>query len=926
VDDSVGNEKLRLKKYLVYAIVFVLLIIAILFTPKQLLLSPPGFSDDYTVNIGSNSNIYNYAKIAWDGSTNYYRSGAGTGSMDGVFTSKAISMGQSSPYLKASWASTNDVIVKVSTNNGASWCTVQNGQYIVSGSGCTLPASSFKYQVKLPDNNLPSKIDKIWFDWTPPQVCGNSIIESNEQCDGTNLNGQTCVSLGFASGNLGCFVSGQANECRFDLSSCIPPVCGNGIKETGETCDDTNTNNGDGCSSICRVENGWKCSGQPSKCIASRITSSVNDNKIAKQCSDGVDNDGDGAADMADFSCSDPSDTDEANPNAQCQNGVDDDGNGFVDYPQDTGCDSKQDNFEFGGAIGSICSNGLIEEGETCDDSNLNDRDGCSSNCFVEAGWTCSGEPSTCSQQAGNKCPEQWLACDSAGWTILNPSTDSRIIYVSSAGSSNPRPYSKAEVGSDPTHPAITVQAYSNVADALAQIRDGYPDWVLFKKGDTFVVNGLYGANGRSASEPEVIGSYGTGNRPLIKTGSNNGFDTRALDIHDRAIVGLHFWADSWDGHDSGPGGIYYVTNTGNRILFEDNMIENYGAGISISPQVSFFDISFRRNVIIDGNRAYTDNNGAAGIFTSNTQGLILVDGNVMDIRTSLVNAGHRQSEYVYSTQDNGQHGSEANIIVRNNWFRNSGRGAVQCRSGCDAYNNVFIRNDLGITLGSDDNLDVSTGHVFNNTFVYSRNYNVGNQPKGIGVWPVHSLNVEIDHNLIVHSSDGTGNAAFTIPWNAANTNIHDNVVYNWTKTSAEIEPATVLNGPIALNSVILKNNELQPGGQAYIAWWGTSSHPLITVSGNKYWTEISSWPFFLGGVGGLSFSQWVSATGDNSVFEKIQYSHPERNPESYAQSLGLGYNIENLMTSVRSLSKENWDTRFTTDGFNGYIRQGFVH
>jgi cysteine-rich repeat protein len=36
------------------------------------------------------------------------------------------------------------------------------------------------------------------------------------------------------------------------------PVCGNGILETGENCDDSNLINGDGCSSICLVEEGGK--------------------------------------------------------------------------------------------------------------------------------------------------------------------------------------------------------------------------------------------------------------------------------------------------------------------------------------------------------------------------------------------------------------------------------------------------------------------------------------------------------------------------------------------------------------------------------------------------------------------------------------------------------------------------------------------
>ncbi len=100
--------------------------------------------------------------------------------------------------------------------------------------------------------------------------CGNTIIDAGEQCDGTNLNGQSCTTLGqgFNGGTLSCIASGQANECHFNTSSCIsaPPICGNGIIQSGEMCDDNNTINGDGCSSSCQIESSYSCMGQPSTC------------------------------------------------------------------------------------------------------------------------------------------------------------------------------------------------------------------------------------------------------------------------------------------------------------------------------------------------------------------------------------------------------------------------------------------------------------------------------------------------------------------------------------------------------------------------------------------------------------------------------------------------------------------------------------
>lgn len=65
----------------------------------------------------------------------------------------------------------------------------------------------------------------------PTIACGNNIREGAEECDGTDLAGQSCASKGFESGTLRC------NNCLFDISNCKSkpvPVCGNGACESGE--------------------------------------------------------------------------------------------------------------------------------------------------------------------------------------------------------------------------------------------------------------------------------------------------------------------------------------------------------------------------------------------------------------------------------------------------------------------------------------------------------------------------------------------------------------------------------------------------------------------------------------------------------------------------------------------------------------------
>jgi cell division septation protein DedD len=50
-------------------------------------------------------------------------------------------------------------------------------------------------------------------------VCGNDVIEGGEDCEGENLNSQTCVSQGYASGTLTCDIA-----CTFDISNCVAPT------------------------------------------------------------------------------------------------------------------------------------------------------------------------------------------------------------------------------------------------------------------------------------------------------------------------------------------------------------------------------------------------------------------------------------------------------------------------------------------------------------------------------------------------------------------------------------------------------------------------------------------------------------------------------------------------------------------------------
>ncbi len=95
--------------------------------------------------------------------------------------------------------------------------------------------------------------------------CGNGVIDDQvEACDTDDLGDAppTCESLGYHGG--GTVVCGD--DCTFDEAGCIS-TCGDGNLEPGETCD-PGARPSPGCSYDCQVNPGWDCQGEPSQCTS----------------------------------------------------------------------------------------------------------------------------------------------------------------------------------------------------------------------------------------------------------------------------------------------------------------------------------------------------------------------------------------------------------------------------------------------------------------------------------------------------------------------------------------------------------------------------------------------------------------------------------------------------------------------------------
>ncbi len=83
----------------------------------------------------------------------------------------------------------------------------------------------------------------------PVAVCGNGVAQVTEVCDGDDLRGRTCESLGLPGQGLRCTA-----VCELDLTPCQESRCGDGVLQGTEECDDGNVEAGDGCGPTCRRE------------------------------------------------------------------------------------------------------------------------------------------------------------------------------------------------------------------------------------------------------------------------------------------------------------------------------------------------------------------------------------------------------------------------------------------------------------------------------------------------------------------------------------------------------------------------------------------------------------------------------------------------------------------------------------------------
>lgn len=129
-------------------------------------------------------------------------------------------------------------------------------------------------------------------------VCGNGIRESGEACDGAQLGTATCQTQGFDAGTLACGAG-----CVYDLSLCThcPDADDDGVKslacQPGGDCDENDASIRPGAAEICGDGIDQDCNGAD---MRAGCKTSVG---TRENCTNGVGDDRDGLVDCADDGC-----------------------------------------------------------------------------------------------------------------------------------------------------------------------------------------------------------------------------------------------------------------------------------------------------------------------------------------------------------------------------------------------------------------------------------------------------------------------------------------------------------------------------------------------------------------------------------------------------------------------------------------------
>lgn len=413
------------------------------------------------------------------------------------------------------------------------------------------------------------------------------------------------------------------------------------------------------------------------------------------------------------------------------------------------------------------------------------------------------------------------MSVDANGWTIITVSASGSGEGTGYVGAGTRKVF-VSQSGNDATGDGSSATPYRTPAKGVTALRDGSPDWLLLRKGDTWTdeVIGLVQKSGASATDPMVFASYDAANptsepnpytggaRPVIECSSASLPNTTPMgslfgDRSNIAIMGIEFYAykhdpanPSYSGLEAdGGSGIAYAITSINNILIEDCKISFFIENISLSPTnvAGSSNFSLRRNIIID---CYSTGAVSNGISMTAPSGCTVYQ-NVIDHNgwnETVVGAGHsgfKHNFYFSNMQTDGDQTTlcQPVTITENIIARDS--ASPQARSGGTVSNNLFPGNPTALLMmqptafANSITDNVVTEGIFAAAIGGADAILVGNSLGTVAGSPDYNAdyinvgNCAVTGNIVANSS-ATGGTGIAILNAQTGSTVNNNKLYKW--------------------------------------------------------------------------------------------------------------------------------------------------
>jgi hypothetical protein len=522
------------------------------------------------------------------------------------------------------------------------------------------------------------------------------------------------------------------------------------------------------------------------------------------------------------------------------------------------------------------------------------------------------------------------VSMDAQGWTVVTPESDSRVIYISNSG------------GSDSNSGLSANSPVKSLSKGESLLRDNSADQLLLKRGDTWHEDfGTWDKSGRNDDEPILLGNYGSGALPHLKTGTDSALRTDKNDVNHLVIQGIHMNAHTRDGGSgdyqgaSGTTGIFMLAK-GDDITIEGCEIENYKFNIILQRYYGDqTDFTLRRNSI-HHSWSQPGNGHSSGIYVEGVKGLRL-EGNVFDhngwnedapgSKATIYNHGAYIKENV------------TNFVAIGNVFSNAASHGLQARSGGIIKDNLFLNNPIHMSFGLVNGSPLTpggvTGEIANNVFLGGGDIDGASRGWGVEIANVKTgSGLKVHDNIFAQGDSGSGTAIMLEHGNDVynanlGTGINDltvenNIIYKWNTGLSMMGSMSANGGGLTgFNDLTFKNNDfINLHNNRFVNHSASFSSSEEKWSGNNYYDENGGSSSIDGQ--GYSFSKWKSEIESSATNSNPNFKDANRNVASYMASIGGNASTGGFLSAARSLSHENYKSQYTAAAVIAHVRAGF--